>query len=51
MFDPAAAAPADAALTMSALMKRHGETLAALAAAEARWLAASEAAEHAQAAA
>jgi ATP-binding cassette, subfamily F, member 3 len=51
MFDPAAAAPADAALTMSALMKRHGETLAALAAAEARWLEASEAAEHAQAAA
>jgi ATP-binding cassette subfamily F protein 3 len=50
MFDPAAAAPEDAALAMSALMKRHAEAVAALAAAEARWLEASEAIEEAQAA-
>ena len=50
MFDPASAAPADAALTMGDLMKRHGETVAALAAAEARWLEASEKIEEAQAA-
>jgi ATP-binding cassette subfamily F protein 3 len=50
LFDPAAAAPADAALTMSELRKRHADTLAALAAAEARWLAASEAVEQALAA-
>ena len=50
MFDPAAAAPQDAALTMTALMKRHADTLAALAEAEARWLEASEAIEQSEAA-
>jgi ATP-binding cassette subfamily F protein 3 len=45
LFDPAAAAPADSALPAGALMKRHADTLAALAAAEARWLEASEAME------
>jgi ATP-binding cassette, subfamily F, member 3 len=50
MFDPASAAPEDAALAMSALMKRHAEAVAALAAAEARWLEASEAIEEARAA-
>ncbi|HEV7660904.1 MAG TPA: ABC-F family ATP-binding cassette domain-containing protein [Allosphingosinicella sp.] len=50
MFDPASAAPEDAALAMSALMKRHAEAVAALAAAEARWLEASEAIEEAKAA-
>jgi ATP-binding cassette subfamily F protein 3 len=50
MFDPASAAPVDAALAMSALMKRHAEAVAALAAAEARWLEASEAIEEARAA-
>ena len=50
MFDPASAAPEDAALAMSALMKRHAEAAAALAAAEARWLEASEAIEEAKAA-
>jgi ATP-binding cassette subfamily F protein 3 len=49
MFDPAAAAPEDA-VPMSLLMKRHAEAAAALAAAEARWLQASEAIEQAQAA-
>ena len=50
MFDPSSATPADAALTMSELMKRRGETIAALAEAEARWLEASEKIEQAQAA-
>lgn len=50
MFDPAAAAPADAAHSMTTLMKLHADTLAALAEAEARWLEASEAIEQAQAA-
>jgi ATP-binding cassette, subfamily F, member 3 len=50
MFDPAAAAPRDAALAMSELMKRHADTVAALAEAEARWLEASEAIEQSQAA-
>jgi ATP-binding cassette subfamily F protein 3 len=50
MFDPASAAPQDAALTMTALMKRHADTLAALAEAEARWLEASEAIEQSEAA-
>jgi ATP-binding cassette, subfamily F, member 3 len=50
MFDPASAAPEDAALAMSELMKRHAEAVAALAAAEARWLEASEAIEEAKAA-
>jgi ATP-binding cassette subfamily F protein 3 len=45
MFDPSAAAPQDVGLAMGELMKRHGETVAALAAAEARWLNASEAIE------
>jgi ATP-binding cassette subfamily F protein 3 len=49
MFDPAAAAPEDA-VPMGLLMKRHAEAAAALAAAEARWLEASEAIEEAQAA-
>jgi ATP-binding cassette subfamily F protein 3 len=50
MFDPSSAAAADAALTIGDLMKRHGETVAALAKAEARWLEASEKIEQAQAA-
>ena len=50
MFDPTSAAPKDAALTMTALMKRHADTLAALAEAEARWLEASEAIEQSEAA-
>jgi ATP-binding cassette subfamily F protein 3 len=50
MFDPGAAAPQDAALTMTALMKRHADVVAALAEAEARWLEASEAIEQAEAA-
>jgi ATP-binding cassette subfamily F protein 3 len=50
MFDPSSAAPADAALTMGDLMKRHGEAIAALAKAEARWLEASEKIEQARAA-
>jgi ATP-binding cassette subfamily F protein 3 len=50
MFDPASAAPADAALAMSALLKRHADTITALALAEARWLEASEAMEQSAAA-
>jgi ATP-binding cassette subfamily F protein 3 len=50
MFDPATAAPGDAALTMGDLMKRHGEIVASLADAEARWLEASEKIDEAQAA-
>jgi ATP-binding cassette subfamily F protein 3 len=50
MFDPASAAPADAAHSMTTLMKLHADTLAALAEAEARWLAASESMDEAQAA-
>ncbi|HYD13954.1 MAG TPA: ABC-F family ATP-binding cassette domain-containing protein [Allosphingosinicella sp.] len=50
MFDPAAAAPGDAALTMTDLMKRHADVVAALADAEARWLEASEAIEQSAAA-
>jgi ATP-binding cassette, subfamily F, member 3 len=50
MFDPASASREDAALAMSELMKRHAEAAAALAAAEARWLEASEAIEEAKAA-
>jgi ATP-binding cassette subfamily F protein 3 len=50
MFDPASATPQDASLTMTALMKRHADILAALADAEARWLEASEAIEQSEAA-
>jgi ATP-binding cassette subfamily F protein 3 len=50
MFDPASAMPADAALPMSVLMKRHADVVADLAKAEARWLEASEAVEQSQAA-
>jgi ATP-binding cassette subfamily F protein 3 len=50
MFDPSAATPADARLTMTELMKLHAETGAKLAEAEARWLEASEAMERARAA-
>jgi ATP-binding cassette subfamily F protein 3 len=50
MFDPSTAAPADAALAMSQLMKLHAEAVAGLAKAEARWLEASEAIEQAEAA-
>jgi ATP-binding cassette subfamily F protein 3 len=50
MFDPASAAPQDASLTMTALMKRHADTIAALADAEALWLEASEAIEQSEAA-
>jgi ATP-binding cassette subfamily F protein 3 len=45
LFDPAGAEPRFAALTASELMKRRGATEKAIEAAEARWLAASEAAE------
>jgi ATP-binding cassette subfamily F protein 3 len=50
MFDPASASPADAALAISALMKRHADVVAALAEAERRWLEASEAIEQSEAA-
>ncbi len=42
LFDPKAAAPADARLTAGDLMRLRGETDKALAASEATWLAASE---------
>ncbi|HUG45824.1 MAG TPA: ABC-F family ATP-binding cassette domain-containing protein [Sphingomicrobium sp.] len=48
MFDPAAAAPPDSDLPMSELMKRHGEVVARIEAAEADWLASSEALEAAR---
>jgi ATP-binding cassette, subfamily F, member 3 len=51
MFDPASAEPADRAKTMTALMKERAEAEAALEAAEAKWLEASEALEGAMAAA
>jgi ATP-binding cassette subfamily F protein 3 len=50
MFDPAAASAADTKLTMTELMKLHGQLGADLAAAEARWLEASAALEESQAA-
>jgi ATP-binding cassette subfamily F protein 3 len=50
MFDPKTATPQDAALTMTALMKRHADVVTALAEAEARWLEASEAIEQSEAA-
>jgi ATP-binding cassette subfamily F protein 3 len=50
MFDPASASPADSALAISALMKRHADVVAALAEAERRWLEASEAIEQSEAA-
>jgi ATP-binding cassette subfamily F protein 3 len=50
MFDPSSATPADAALTMGALMKLHAEVGATLADTEARWLRASEAIEQSEAA-
>jgi ATP-binding cassette subfamily F protein 3 len=49
MFDPSAAEPALARLTMTELMKRRAELDAGLEAAEARWLEASEAMESAAA--
>ncbi|GAA0727226.1 ABC-F family ATP-binding cassette domain-containing protein [Sphingomonas japonica] len=49
MFAPAEAQAALAKLSMSELMKRHSETVTALDAAEARWLATSEAMEQVQA--
>ena len=45
MFDPASATPADASRTMTELMKLRAEVAADLAAAEARWVEASEAIE------
>ncbi len=45
MFDPSSAAPEHAKLTMTDLMKRRADTEAKLEAAEAEWLAASEALE------
>ena len=45
MFDPAGADPALAGLTMTELMKRRAEADAQIAAAEARWIEASEALE------
>jgi ATP-binding cassette subfamily F protein 3 len=50
MFDPSAAEPALAKLTMTELMKRRAELEARIGEAEARWLEASEAVETAQAA-
>ena len=50
MFDPSMAPAADAARTMTELMKLHAEAGALLAEAEARWLAASEAMEKSRAA-
>jgi ATP-binding cassette subfamily F protein 3 len=50
MFDPSAAEPALAKLTMTELMKRRAELEARIREAEARWLEASEAVETAQAA-
>jgi ATP-binding cassette subfamily F protein 3 len=50
MFDPSAAEAALAKLTMTELMKRRAEIDARLAAAEARWLQASEAVEATEAA-
>lgn len=50
MFDPASAAPIDADLPMSELMKRHADVIVRIEAAEARWLRASEALEAAKAA-
>ena len=50
MFDPSTAPAADAARTMTELMKLHAEAGALLAEAEARWLAASEAMEKSRAA-
>ena len=45
MFDPACAAPADAKMSMSELMKLHASTISRIESAEARWLKASEALE------
>jgi len=50
MFDPANADPTDARYTMTELMKLRADAQRALEAAEARWLAASEVLESAQAA-
>ncbi|MBA3577951.1 MAG: ABC-F family ATP-binding cassette domain-containing protein [Sphingomonas sp.] len=50
MFDPSSAAPADAQLPMSELMKLHADVVARIEAAEAQWLRASEALEAALAA-
>ncbi|MBA3676669.1 MAG: ABC-F family ATP-binding cassette domain-containing protein [Sphingosinicella sp.] len=50
MFDPSAAVPQDAERPVSELMKLHGEVKTKLAAAEARWLEASEAIERSRAA-
>jgi ATP-binding cassette subfamily F protein 3 len=50
MFDPASASAADSRLTMSELMKLHGETGKKLAEAERRWLEATEAMENSKAA-
>ncbi len=50
MFDPASADPADKGATMTELMKRRADLEDRLAAAEARWMAAEEAIEQAQAA-
>jgi ATP-binding cassette subfamily F protein 3 len=50
MFDPSAAAPADAARTMTELMKLHADVGVRLSDAEARWLLACEAIESLEAA-
>jgi ATP-binding cassette, subfamily F, member 3 len=50
MFDPASATPADAKLTMGALMQARGKVEQELEAVEARWLEASEALEGQEAA-
>ena len=50
MFDPASAAPADAKLSMTELMKLHASIESRIESAEARWLEASEAIEQEQAA-
>jgi ATP-binding cassette subfamily F protein 3 len=50
MFDPASAAPADAKISMSELMKLHSSIVSGIESAEANWLKASEALEQEQAA-
>ncbi|MGI8706507.1 MAG: ABC-F family ATP-binding cassette domain-containing protein [Sphingomicrobium sp.] len=50
MFDPASAAPGDADLPMTELMKRHADVVSRIEAAEARWVQAAEALEEAEAA-
>jgi ATP-binding cassette subfamily F protein 3 len=50
MFDPASAAPADARISMSELMRLHSSIVSGIESAEAHWLKASEALEQEEAA-